>query len=137
MAELGVLLIGAACVLVALAVMPTLIELRRTIVEITSMLAMLNAEFVPLLREMRAVCDRLAILAPMTPGAARSASPGCWRGSAVGHTVRRAHDILEHHPLISSAFVWSAGIRAAATVFRNRMPRRSPTNGRGVSEWKR
>jgi uncharacterized protein YoxC len=123
MAELGVLLIGASFLLLALAVIPTLIELRRTMAEVKSMVAMLNTEFVPLLREMRAVSEHINALADQAEHGVERASELFDAAGRLGHTLQRVQSVLEHSPIVTNTLVVGAGVRAAIDVLRQRFQR--------------
>ena len=133
MGELGLLLIGGACVIVAVAIIPTLIEVRKTLVEAKVLLELVNSEMVPLLREIRAVSEHINTLADRATGGVEQASVLFDAMGELGRKLQSVQRVVEQRgtSMAVRVAILGAGMKAAAGAWRHRWQRqRSASNGR-------
>ncbi len=133
MAELGILLIGAAVVALVAVLIPTLIELRKTMTEAKELLALVRTETLPLLREVREVGENVNVIAEQVRVGGEYATNFLRAVGNLGTSIQHAQDIVrgKSSNVVSNIMVLGAGIRAATDVVMRRVRKeRSPFNGR-------
>ena len=107
--EIGVLLVGIAVAALVAVFIPTLIELRKVFTEAKETLALLNSEFVPLLREIRAVSEHVNALSDRIEHGVGEAGSLFRAAGELGRALERAQDLVQSRGM---AVVGSNGPRA-------------------------
>ena len=120
--------VAAAIVAVAFVVLvgylvPTLIQIKRTVNEAEQLLARLNSEVPPLVKEVRAMTERLNTLADQSREGVEHASVFLHAVGELGESVQQVHKVVRSKS--GSLFVqlasMVAGVRAASAVIRERV----------------
>lgn len=114
--EIAVSLIAAAFVVLAAFLVPALIQIKKTVAQSERLLAQLNAEVPPLLKEVR-------ILAEQARDGVEHASVLLHAVGEVGEAVQRVNDVVrgQSNNLLKNLASVAVGLKAAAAVVRQRM----------------
>lgn len=124
------MMVDAAAVLVAVSfavlvgvLVPLVAQLRKTIAESQQLLARLNAELPPLLRDLRAMTENVNDLADQARDGVEHASVLLHAVGEVGETVQQVHQTVRGKggTLLMSLASMVAGIRAASAVVKNQL----------------
>ncbi len=143
--EMGVLMIGIACLVIAGALIPTLIELRKTARESSRAVEIVNTELGPLLKEMRTATGEFSQFMDQAQSSVEHASMLFHAIGDLGDRLQRAQEHVGGFwqrvqeallPGKSNALVhWltvGSGLAAAGTFIKQRLhhaTERSQTNG--------
>ena len=122
MIELAAVLIAVAfCVLVAYLV-PTLVQLRKTVAESAHLLAQTNRDLPSLIAEMRAMTANVNDLAEQTRAGVEHAAGFFHAVGEVGDTVQRVHQVVRGKSgmLLVNLASMVAGLKAASSVMKER-----------------
>ena len=120
--------VAAAIVAVAFVVLvgylvPTLNQIKRTVIQAEQLLARLNSEVPPLVKEVRAMTEKLNTLADQSREGVEHASVFLHAVGELGASVQQVHKLVRSKS--GSLFVqlasMGAGVRAASTVIRERV----------------
>ena len=125
------LCVGAgAVVVVAGALVPLLIQLRRPVAESEHLLAHLNAELPLLLKELRATTAHLNALIAQAQGGVAHAAVLLHAAGALGETVQRVHEMVlgTKRSLMVNLASMVAGLRATTTVVTSHIRREGETH---------
>ncbi|TAJ29249.1 MAG: DUF948 domain-containing protein [Nitrospirae bacterium] len=124
------MMVDAAAVLVAVSfavlvgvLVPLVAQLRKTIAESQQLLARLNAELPPLLRDLRVMTENVNDLADQARDGVEHASVLLHAVGEVGETVQQVHQTVRGKggTLLMSLASMVAGIRAASAVVKNQL----------------
>ncbi len=125
-----VLEIAAAVVALAFAVLvgflvPTLIQLRKTIKESRQLVAHLDAEVPVLVRQVRAVTEHVGAMTGQARDGMEHASALLHAVGEVGESVQQVHKAMrtKSGALLVKLASMMAGVRAASTVVKGRVHR--------------
>ena len=111
--------VGAlALVVLAGALVPLLLQLRKPVAESTDLLVHLNAELPLLLKELRATTEHLNALIAQAQGGVEHAAVLLHAAGALGETVQRVHEMVlgTKRSLMVNLASMVAGLRATTTV---------------------
>ncbi len=119
--------IAAAVVAVVFAVfvgylVPTLIQIKKTVAETGHLLAQMNRELPSLLTDLRQMAENVNDLADQTRGGVEHATVFLHAVGELGDTVQQVHGVLRHKSgnLLVNLASMVAGIRAASAVVKER-----------------
>lgn len=124
------MMVDAAAVLVAVSfavlvgvLVPLVAQLRKTIAESQQLLARLNAELPPLLRDLHVMTENVNDLANQARDGVEHASVLLHAVGEVGETVQQVHQTVRGKggTLLMSLASMVAGIRAASAVVKNQL----------------
>ena len=129
--DLGVVLIGAACLIFVAAVIPALIEFRKTLAEFNDMIRLLKQELLPLLQEMHEVSRHVNEVAEHVESGAEHTSAFFRAIGGLGSSIQHVQDLLHTRggSIMTNSLVLGAGVRAATSILVKRLRQRSTTNG--------
>jgi uncharacterized protein YoxC len=136
----GSVVVDVAAVLVAVSfavlvgyLVPTLIQLRKTVAESAELLGRMNDELPTLLRDLRVMTENVNDLASQARDGIEHASVFFHAVGEVGETVQQVHQTVRGKggTLLMSLASMVAGVRAASAVVKERMQREGgDPNGR-------
>lgn len=124
------MIVDVAAIVVALAfavlvgyIVPTLIQLRKTIAESAQLMSRMNDELPTLLRDLRVMTDNVNDLADQARGGVEHAAVFLHAMGEVGETVQQVHKTVrgKSGTLLMSLASMVAGVRAASAVVKERM----------------
>ena len=121
---------AGALVVVAGALVPLLIQLRRPVAESEHLLAHMNVEVPLLLKEMRATTENLNALIAQAQGGVEHAAVLLHAAGALGDTVQRVHEMVggTSRSLMVGLASMVAGLRATTTVVTSHIHREGETH---------
>ncbi len=137
----GSMIVDVAAVLVAVSfavlvgyLVPTLIQLRKTVAESAQLLARMNAELPTLLHDLRVMTENVNDLASQARDGVEHASVFLHAVGEVGETVQQVHQTVRGRggTLLMSLASMVAGVKAASAVVKERMANKEggDSNGR-------
>jgi uncharacterized protein YoxC len=121
--EFAVLLGAVAFAVLVAYLVPTLIQLKKTIAEADELLTRMNAELPLLLKEMRATSENLNALAEFTRDSVEHAAGFFHAIGSVGDTVQQVNDVVRRTSgtlAMNLASVAVAGFKAISSVLKDR-----------------
>ena len=128
--EIAICAGAGALVVVAGALVPLLIQLRRPVAESEHLLAHMNVEVPLLLKEMRATTENLNALIAQAQGGVEHAAVLLHAAGALGDTVQRVHEMVggTSRSLMVGLASMVAGLRATTTVVKSHIHREGETH---------
>jgi uncharacterized protein YoxC len=132
------MLIDIAGILAALAfavlvgyVVYTLIQVRKTLVELQVVLVHMNSQLPPLLKDLRLMTENVNALSQQARDGIDHASVFLHAVGAVGETVELMHGLVrgQGEGLASKLFSVVAGVKAASAVVKERFSKSHEPNG--------
>lgn len=121
--EVAVLLVAVAFAVLVAYLVPTLIQLKKTIGEADELLTKMNAELPLLLKEMRATSENLNALAEHARSGIEHASGFLHAIGSVGDTVQQVNDVVRSTSgtlAMHLAGIAMAGFKAISSVLKDR-----------------
>lgn len=117
----GIIAAVAFAVLVGYVVY-TLIQVRKTLVELQVVLVYLNSQLPPLLKDLRLMTENVNALSEQARDGVEHASVFLHAVGAVGETVEQMHGLVkgQGEGLASKLFSVVAGVKAASAVVKER-----------------
>ena len=129
----GIIAAVAFAVLVGYVVY-TLIQVRKTLVELQVVLVYLNSQLPPLLKDLRLMTENVNALSEQARDGVEHASVFLHAVGAVGETVEQMHGLVkgQGEGLASKLFSVVAGVKAASAVVKERFSKsQDERNGAG------
>ena len=112
----------------------TLIQARKTLVELEVVLVQLNSQLPSLLKDLRVMTENVNALSQQARDGIDHASVFLHAVGAVGETVEQVHGLVrgQGEGLVSKLFSVVAGVKAASAVVKDRLSK-SHDDGNGAS----
>ena len=112
----------------------TLIQARKTLVELEVVLVQLNSQLPSLLKDLRVMTENVNALSQPARDGIDHASVFLHAVGAVGETVEQVHGLVrgQGEGLVSKLFSVVAGVKAASAVVKDRLSK-SHDDGNGAS----
>ena len=112
----------------------TLIQARKTLVELEVVLVQLNSQLPSLLKDLRVMTENVNALSQQARDGIDHASVFLHAVGAVGETVEQVHGLVrgQGEGLVSKLFSVVAGVQAASAVVQDRLSK-SHDDGNGAS----
>ena len=112
----------------------TLIQARKTLVELEVVLVQLNSQLPSLLKDLRVMTENVNALSQQARDGIDHASFFLHAVGAVGETVEQVHGLVrgQGEGLVSKLFSVVAGVKAASAVVKDRLSK-SHDDGNGAS----
>ena len=123
--EIAVAVLAVAFAVLVGFLVPTLIQLRKTVMESKALVAHLNADLPAVVKEVRAVTENLSTMSDHARDAVQHASVFLHAVGEVGDSVHQAHKIVRGRSarvLVKLASLF-AGVRAASSVVKEKVHR--------------
>ena len=133
MVEIAALLVATAFAVLIGFLVPTLIQLRKTVAESERLLAQMNSELPSLVREMRTMSENINAVADQARNGVEHAAVFLHAVGEVGDTVQQVHETVRGRSgsLLVNVASMLAGLRAASAVVKERMNKEGGnSNGR-------
>ena len=121
--EIAVGALAAGFLVLVAFLVPTLLQIRKTVAESERLLARLNSELPPLLNEMRGMTENVNALAGQARDGVEHAAVLLHAVGELGETVQEVHETVQGKSgklLVNLASV-VAGVRAASAVVKERI----------------
>ena len=125
--------VGGALAVLADALVPLLIQLRKPVAESEYLLVRMNAELPLLIKEMRTTTENLNALVEHARGGGEHAAVLLHAAGALGDTVQRVHETVQgtSRSFLVNLASMVTGFRATTGVVKARIHREGgPVNGR-------
>jgi uncharacterized protein YoxC len=132
--EVAALLMAVAFAVLVAYLVPTLIQLKKTIAEADELLTKMNAELPLLLKEMRETSENLNALAEHARDGIEHASGFLHAIGSVGDTVQRVNDVVRSTSgslVMNLASMAVAGFRAISSVIKDRFQKEEGGDSHG------
>lgn len=121
--EIAALLIATAFAVLVGYLVPTLIQLRKTIAESEQLLTQMRSELPSLVREMRAMTENVNALVDQTRDGVDHAAVFLHAVGEIGDTVQKVNETVrgKSGSLLVNVASMVAGLKAASTIVKERM----------------
>src|SRR6059036_811744 len=121
--EIAALLLATAFVVLVGYLVPTLIQLRKTIAESEQLLTRMSSELPSLVHEMRAMTENVNTLVDQTRDGVDHAAVFLHAVGEIGDTVQQVHKTVrgKSGSLLVNVASMLAGFKAASTIVKERM----------------
>jgi len=123
MVEIAALLVATAFAVLVGYLVPTLIQLRKTIAESEQLLTRMSSELPSLVREMRAMTENVNTLVNQAHEGVDHAAVFLHAVGEIGDTVQHVHETVRGKggSLLVNVASMVAGFKAASTIVKERM----------------
>jgi len=121
--EIAALLLATAFVVLVGYLVPTLIQLRKTIAESEQLLTRMSSELPSLVREMRAMTENVNALVDQARDGVDHAAVFLHAVGEIGNTVQKVNETVRGKggSLLVNVASMVAGLKAASTIVKERM----------------
>jgi len=121
--EIAALLLATAFAVLVGYLVPTLIQLRKTIAESEQLLTRMSSELPSLVREMRAMTENVNALVDQARDGVDHAAVFLHAVGEIGDTVQQVHETVrgKSGSLLVNVASMVAGFKAASTIVKERM----------------